>query len=104
MQRLILEIGTGNDLYGGNYTKAACRAVQDAIHHSSLILFRSLDISHEKMQVNVTVGVQEPDKVDREVVARELPRGNVSVEVTKGGNERGGRSPRYRFRDRHRRH
>ena len=85
MQRLILEIGTGNDLYGGNYTKAACRAVQDAIHHSSLILFRSLDISHEKMQVNVTVGVQEPDKVDREVVARELPRGNVSVEVTKGG-------------------
>ena len=27
------------------------------------------------MQVNVTVGVQEPDKVDREVVARELPRG-----------------------------
>ncbi len=54
MQRLILEIGTGNDLYGGNYTKAACRAVQDAIHHSSLILFRSLDISHEKMQVNVT--------------------------------------------------
>ena len=85
MQRLILEIGTGNDLYGGNYTKAACRAVQDAIHHSSLILFRSLDISHEKMQVNVTVGVQEPDKVDRDVVARELPRGNVSVEVTKGG-------------------
>ncbi len=62
MQRLILEIGTGNDLYGGNYTKAACRAVQDAIHHSSLILFRSLDISHEKMQVNVTVGVQEPEK------------------------------------------
>ena len=42
MQRLILEIGTGNDLYGGNYTKAACRAVQDAIHHSSLILFLSL--------------------------------------------------------------
>ena len=37
------------------------------------------------MQVNVTVGVQEPDKVDREVVARELPRGNVSVEVAKGG-------------------
>ena len=85
MQRLILEIGTGNDLYGRNYTKAACRAVQDAIHHSSLILFRSLDISHEKMQVNVTVGVQEPEKVDQDIVACELPRGNVSVEVTKGG-------------------
>lgn len=85
MKRLILELGTGNDLYGEDYTKAACRAVQDAIHHSSLILFRSLDISHEKMQVNVTVGVQEPEKVDRAKVARELPRGQVSVEVTRGG-------------------
>ncbi len=28
-------MGTGNDLHGGNYTKAAIRAVQDAIHHSS---------------------------------------------------------------------
>ncbi|MGA1600048.1 MAG: Lin0512 family protein [bacterium] len=85
MQRLILELGTGNDLYGEDYTKAACRAVQDAIHHSSLILFRSLEISHEQMQVNVTVGVQRPDQVDREAVARELPRGNVSVTVTQGG-------------------
>ena len=41
MQRLILEVGMGNDLYGEDYTKAALRAVQDALHHSSLILFRS---------------------------------------------------------------
>ena len=58
MKRLILEMGTGNDLYGENYTKAANRAVQDALHHSSLVLFRSLDLPHEKMQVNVTIGVQ----------------------------------------------
>ena len=83
--RMVMELGMGVSLVSQNYTKAACRAVQDAIHHSSLILFRSLDISHEKMQVNVTVGVQEPEKVDRDIVARELPRGNVSVEVTKGG-------------------
>ena len=62
MQRLILEIGTGNDLYGGNYTKAACRAVQDAIHHSSLILFRSLDISHEKMQVTSRLVFRNPTR------------------------------------------
>ena len=42
MKRIILEMGTGNDLYGEDYTKAACRAVDDALHHSSLILFRSL--------------------------------------------------------------
>jgi uncharacterized protein (TIGR02058 family) len=37
MKRIILEMGTGNDLYGEDYTKAACRAVNDALHHSSLI-------------------------------------------------------------------
>ena len=30
-KRIILEMGTGNDLYGMDYTKAAKRAVQDAI-------------------------------------------------------------------------
>ena len=39
MKRLILEMGMGNDLYGEDYTKAGCRAVQDALHHSSLSLF-----------------------------------------------------------------
>ncbi len=37
-KRLILEMGTGNDLYGEDYTKAAIRAVQDCLHHSSLSL------------------------------------------------------------------
>ena len=41
LERLILEVGMGNDLYGEDYTKAALRAVQDALHHSSLTLFRS---------------------------------------------------------------
>jgi uncharacterized protein (TIGR02058 family) len=74
-KRVILETGSGNDLYGEDYTKAACRAVQDALHHSSIILFRSLDIDHKTMRVQVTIGVQEPDKVDTTVVAAELPRG-----------------------------
>ena len=60
MTRLILELGAGNDLYGEDYTKAACRAVQDALHHSSLTLFRTLNLSHGDMQVNVTIGVQRP--------------------------------------------
>ncbi len=42
--RLILELGTGNDLHGSDYTKAALRAVQDALHHSSLSFIRSLKV------------------------------------------------------------
>lgn len=84
-KRLILEMGTGNDLYGGDYTKAACRAVQDALHHSSITLFRSLEIDHSHMQVRVTIGVQEPEKLDTDKVAAELPRGVASVTAVKGG-------------------
>ena len=85
MKRIILEVGTGNDLYGEDYTKAACRAVEDAIRHSSLILFRSLGFDHADMQVQVTIGVQHPEKVDAELVAQKLPRGTASVRVVKGG-------------------
>ena len=85
MKRIILEMGTGNDLYGEDYTKAACRALEDAIRHSSLILFRSLGFDHADMQVQVTIGVQHPEKVDAELVAQKLPRGTASVRVVKGG-------------------
>ena len=85
MKRLILEMGTGTDLYGGDYTKAACRAVRDAIGHSSLSLFRSCGYNHRDMVVKVTIGVQEPDAVDTARVAESLPRGNPEVCVVRGG-------------------
>ncbi|MBG6070350.1 MULTISPECIES: Lin0512 family protein [unclassified Polaromonas] len=84
-KRIILEMGTGNDLYGGDYTKAACRAVHDALHHSSIVLFRSLGYDHRDMRVQVTIGVQQPDKVDLAVVAAELPRGRAEVTAVFGG-------------------
>jgi uncharacterized protein (TIGR02058 family) len=74
LKRVILELGTGNDLHGGDYTKAALRAVQDALHHSSLSLVRSLGLDSKAMQVEVTIGVQKPEKVDAEAVKASLPR------------------------------
>ncbi|MEA2790917.1 MAG: hypothetical protein QOG73_3323 [Acetobacteraceae bacterium] len=85
-KRVILELGTGNDLHGGDYTKAALRAVQDAIHHSSLSMIRSLGIDAKtQMFVEVTVGVQRPDQVDTEAVKATLPHGIVTVNAVKGG-------------------
>jgi uncharacterized protein (TIGR02058 family) len=84
-KRVILEMGSGNDLHGGDYTKAAVRAVHDAIHHSSLSLIRTLGLDSRTMQVEVTVGVQQPDKVDAEAVRAALPHGQVTVTVVKGG-------------------
>ena len=84
-KRVILEMGTGNDLHGGDYTKAAVRAVQDAIHHSSLSFIRSLGLDSKQMQVEVTIGVQQPDKVDRDRIKAALPHGQVTVNVVKGG-------------------
>ncbi len=85
MERIILEMGAGNDLYGQDYTKAARRAVQDALHHSSIVFFRSLDIVAADMVVKVTIGVQEPDKVDAATVQADLPRGKAEVRVVFGG-------------------
>ncbi|MEQ6916791.1 Lin0512 family protein [Halomonas aquatica] len=84
-RRIILEMGTGNDLYGEDYTKAACRAVQDALHHSSIVMFKSLGYDNREMRVQVTIGVQDPDRVDAEAVAAELPRGRPEVKVVHGG-------------------
>lgn len=84
-KRVILEMGSGNDLHGGDYTKAALRAVQDAIHHSSLSLIRSFGLDSRAMQVEVTIGVQQPARVDAAAVAKSLPHGQVTVKVVKGG-------------------
>lgn len=84
-KRIILEMGTGNDLYGSDYTKAACRAVQDALHHSSIVLFRSLGYDTNNMRVQVTIGVQEPNQVDIARVCAELPRGRAEVTAVYGG-------------------
>jgi uncharacterized protein (TIGR02058 family) len=85
LKRVITEFGSGNDLHGGDYTKAAVRAVEDAIHHSSLSLIRSLALDARTMQVEVTIGVQQPERVAVERVKAALPHGEVTVKVVKGG-------------------
>jgi uncharacterized protein (TIGR02058 family) len=84
-QRFIIEMGMGNDQYGLDYTKAAARAIEDAIRHSSLPLFEATGISHEEMRVEVTIGVQKPNAVDCAALVEQLPRGRARVQAVFGG-------------------
>ncbi|MFG6516503.1 Lin0512 family protein [Sulfitobacter sp. 1A13496] len=84
-QRIIIEMGMGNDLHGMDYTKAASRAIEDALRHSSLPLFGALEVTPDQMRVQVTVAVQEPEKVDVDALVAKLPRGRAEVHAVKGG-------------------
>lgn len=85
LKRYVTEMGMGVDVHGGDYTKAAKRAVSDAIRHSSLNFFSHMDKSRDEMQIIVKIGAAKPDSVDLEAVAAELPYGTVTVEPEHGG-------------------
>jgi uncharacterized protein (TIGR02058 family) len=85
--RCITEMGMGVDVHGKDTTKAARRAVSDAIRHSSLGFFRMVGKTSSDMFVDVTIAVPSPDAVDTSAVAKELPYGTVTVKAVKGGLE-----------------
>jgi uncharacterized protein (TIGR02058 family) len=82
---LVLEFGMGVDVHGVDSTKAARRAVSDAIRHSSLPLLNEIRQRGGTMLVDVTIGVPDPSAVDVEAVKAELPHGEVSVHAVAGG-------------------
>jgi uncharacterized protein (TIGR02058 family) len=82
---VIFEFGMGVDVHGLDSTKAACRAVSDAIRHSSLPLFADVRARGGTMMVDVTVGVPDPASIDVERVRKELPHGEVTVHPVAGG-------------------
>src|SRR5439155_1114007 len=83
--RYVLAFGMGVDVHGNDSTKAACRAVSDAIRHSSLPFFQDIRARGGKMLVDVTVAVPDPDSVKVDVVQRELPHGEVTIRPVSGG-------------------
>ncbi|MBT3534370.1 MAG: hypothetical protein HN478_10860 [Rhodospirillaceae bacterium] len=85
MKRMVLEIGMGTDIRGTDSTKAAVRALRDALWHNSLTVAHALDLDVDSMQVAVTIGVPQPDQVDKEQVLAVLPHGTGTVEVVEGG-------------------
>ena len=84
---LFIELGMGADLHGQDPTKAAVRAVRDAIGRNYLPGMRALvENDPSRMKVNVRVGVPtEPEAVDRDAIRAVLPYSEVAVEVVRGG-------------------
>ena len=86
-KRFIVEIGTGIDIHGENVTKAACRAVKDAVSRSCLCgLLEILELENlEDVQVDIQVASPNPDQVDLEQVMDEVPIGRKSASAVEGG-------------------
>lgn len=93
LKRMVMEIGMGTDIRGGDHTKAAVRALRDALWHNSLSIADAFGQPVDSMVVEVKIGVPKPEAVDREAVLAILPHGGGTVEVVEGGlevaNERG---------------
>ncbi|QQS10821.1 MAG: Lin0512 family protein [Rhodospirillales bacterium] len=86
-RRMALEIGMGTDIRGADHTKAAVRALRDALWHNSLTITHALGVPVDSMRVDVTIGVPRPDLVDKAAVLAVLPHGTGTVTVVEGGLE-----------------
>jgi uncharacterized protein (TIGR02058 family) len=84
-KRMVVEMGMGTDLQGGDYTKAAVRALRDALWHNSMTVAPAFGLPKESMKIEVTIGVSQPDKVNRDEVKAVLPYGQATVDVVEGG-------------------
>ncbi|HEY1261366.1 MAG TPA: Lin0512 family protein [Stellaceae bacterium] len=86
-RRMVLQIGMGTDIRGADYTKAAVRALRDALWHNSLSVAAAAGLDVDSMRVAVTIGVPQPQAVDKAAVLAVLPHGTGTVEVVEGGLE-----------------
>jgi uncharacterized protein (TIGR02058 family) len=87
LKRMVLQIGMGTDIRGADYTKAAVRALRDALWHNSLSVADALGQDVDAMQVEVIIGVPHPELVDKAAVLAILPHGSGTVTVVEGGLE-----------------
>ncbi len=87
LKRMALEIGMGTDIHGADDTKAAIRALRDALWHNNLSVADAVGLPVDAMQVEVIIGVPHPERVDTDAVRAVLPHGSGTVRVVAGGLE-----------------
>jgi uncharacterized protein (TIGR02058 family) len=84
-KRVVSQFGMGTSLRRRDYTEAAARAIRDALWHNSLNVAEAFGFPKEAMIIDVEIGVQQPDAVDRDALLKIFPYGQPTVTVVKGG-------------------
>ena len=95
LTRVVMELGRGADIRGRDWTKAACRAVEDALRRNSLTVADAFDLPREAMHVEIVIAAGDPAAVDVQAVAALLPYGSRTVRVEQGGLVTPERDGRY---------
>lgn len=88
LKKCLLEMGTGVDLHGRDYTKSARRAVENALWHNSLPFVSSFGGGDwSRVHIHVLIGSPNPGAVNGGQVLAVLPVGQKTIEVVRGGLE-----------------
>lgn len=85
LKRMVMELGMGTDIQGQDHTRAAIRALENALRQNSLSVADAFGVPREAMQVHIIVGAAQPEQVDKAAVAAVLPYGTPTVIVEHGG-------------------
>ena len=86
-KRFIIEMGTGVEQHGQDATRAATKAVRDAISRVSLVGLREMMSLEDldDMHVEVFIACPYPDEIDTAEVLQALPFGQKEIRVVEGG-------------------
>lgn len=87
LKRMVLQMGQGTDIRGADSTKAAKRAVRDALWRNNLQIADALRQPRNSMNIHVTIGAPRPESIDKDAVAAVFPYGKVEVLCEEGGLE-----------------
>lgn len=64
-KRYLIEVGTGLDLHGGDVTKAALRAIEDAMHHCCMAGVREIhNAGPQNLALRVKICCPRPEELD----------------------------------------
>lgn len=88
-KKYLVELGSGVDMHGGDMTKAAQRALKDAIAHCSMTGLSELAGVTEflkQISLEVVLGVPQPEALDLAEALKGLPPyEQIDAKVVQGG-------------------